>query len=114
MPTPAFTFPTPPTIPSGRKIYDSIMSKIEPELVSSSLPTLNEKYKNETAIEKKARTARYNEAFAKYRKEFNEYIADLEKKVYQYHKAAMRSTEKDSRKKETEELSSIESAINAL
>ena len=113
MPTPTFTFPTPPTIPSGREIYDSIMSKIEPELVSSSLPTLNEKYKNETAIEKKARTARYNEAFAKYYKQYNAYTADLEEQVFRYHKEAMKSIEERSRLLEKSHLSSIGSAINA-
>lgn len=46
------------------RLYDAIMAEIEPELTSTMAPTLKQRYRHETAPEKAARMARYEEAFA--------------------------------------------------
>jgi hypothetical protein len=105
--------PTLPKFPSGQEIYDSIMQKIEPELVSASLPILNEKYKDESPKDKEARKKRYNLAFLKYNKEFKAYMVKLQVQANQYYKDVRLSLEEKSREKETKDLSSIESQIQS-
>lgn len=60
MPTP---FPVTSASLSPR-LYDAIMAEIEPELTSAVAPTLKQKYRHESAAEKAARLARYEQAFA--------------------------------------------------
>lgn len=103
----------PPAIPTGEELYDSIMSKIEPELVSSSLPTLNGKYKDETPDQEKARRDRYNKAFAAYDAEYATTMADLQAKVVQYRKDAFAKVEDQQRALEESELSSLEDSMTA-
>ena len=100
MPTPTFTIPEPPKIPSGEEFYDAVMSEIEPELVSSVIPTLSEKYKNETEEEKQKRCDRYNKAFEDCYKRYALFIADLNQQVHRYQKQAMRSAEEWNRSQE--------------
>ena len=100
MPTPTFTIPEPPKIPSGKEIYDAIMGQIEPELVSTVIPTLPEKYKNETEEEKQKRCDRYNKAFEDCYKRYALFIADLTQQVHRYQKQAMRSAEEWNRSQE--------------
>ena len=105
--------PNPPKIPSGQEIYDSIMQKIEPELVSAVIPTLKEKYKDETPEAKEARKKRYNNAFAKYQKEFKAYMEKIHEESHKYVLDLRNSMEEKSRAKEEDELSSLESQINS-
>ena len=107
------TLPERPKIPTGRELYDSIMSGIEPELVSSVIPTLQEKYKEETPEGKEARKDRYNQAFAEYEKQYQQYVAELEEQVKRYQREGMKSVEAMSREEEEQNLASIEDAINA-
>lgn len=53
-------------IPQDAKaLYDSIMAEIEPDLTTSELPKLTEKYRSESIEELKARGRRYFQAFQK-------------------------------------------------
>lgn len=45
-------------------LYDEIMRHIEPDLLTTVIPTHIEKYKNETAEERKERMTAYDKAFA--------------------------------------------------
>jgi hypothetical protein len=108
MPTQTFTLPEPPKIPSGKEIYDSIMAKIEPELVSQNLPSLKEKYERENPEERGIRGKRYKAAYKKYDAAFKAYIADLERKVNTYRREALKSAEARDRENE---LSSLEALL---
>ena len=107
------TIPPPPKIPSGQEIYDAVMREIEPELISTSLPTLNEKYKDETPVEKEARKERYNKAFAEYYKRYTTRIAQLEEQVRCYRKEAMRSAEAVNTELEQKKLFALENSMSA-
>ena len=107
MPTQTFTLPEPPKIPSGKEIYDRIMSQIEPELVSNSLPTLQKKYQNEKAAEKEARRVRYNRAFAEYHKRYQKLIIELDQQIHRYQREAMRSVEAWSRSREQAQIEEL-------
>jgi RPA family protein len=106
--------PPPIKFLSGKEIYDSIMQQIEPELVSVMLPTLKEKYKNETAEEKTKRKDRYNKAFAKYHEMYTAYMADLDARIHRYHKEAMRSIEDFTRRGEDRALEELETSVFKL
>jgi len=104
---------TPPAIPSGKEIYDSIMVAIDPELLSENLPKLKEQYTDETPEQKKKRAARYNKAFAEYDKRFAVYMAELHGKVAQFRKQAIVEVESHDRKDDDNKMQEIESFFNA-
>ena len=83
------------------------MKQIEPELLSSSLPLLKEKYKNETTEQKEIRRKRYNAAFVKYDELYAVYIADMEARIRRYRREAMQSIEVWSQTREGEKLNDI-------
>ncbi|MEK7137806.1 MAG: hypothetical protein AAB853_06020 [Patescibacteria group bacterium] len=99
--------PTPLTIPTGEEIYDALMSQIEPELTSSQLPLLAEKYKDETPDQKEVRRKRYNAAFAKYDELYTAYVADMDARIHRYHREALRSIEEWSTGQESKKLDDI-------
>lgn len=103
-----------PTIPTGEELYNALMSKIEPDLVTSVLPTLDAKYKGESKEDAAARAKRYEAAFAEYEKQLKAYVAGLQGQVHQYKRAAIQSAEKDERTKEGTELNSLEQAITNI
>ena len=53
-------------------VYDLLMQSIEPDLIRKNLPTLEQKYKNESEAERKARLEYYAECLAL----FDELVAD--------------------------------------
>jgi hypothetical protein len=112
--SPVATFPTPPKIEHGRAMYDSIMGNIEPDLLSTALPMLKEKYKNETPEQKEARRKRYNAAFKKYHETFVTYLADLDARIHRYQREAMRSIEERSRGLEEKQLEEMEASLFKL
>lgn len=112
--TQSTALPVPPTIPSGRAIYDWIMGQIEPELVSSSLPLLKTKYKDETEGEKETRKQRYNAAFAKYYEMYEVYLADLDARIHRYYREALRSIEERNNLQEKQTLDDISVALSEL
>ena len=111
MSTPTITLPTPPKVLSGRETYDSIMKKIEPELLSSSLPLLKEKYKDETSENKEKRRIRYNAAFAKYYEMYRAYVEDMDMRMRRYHRKAMQSIEGRDRQREEQTLNDLTASL---
>ena len=98
---------------SGDAIYDEMMGAIEPELISSQIDGLAEKYKNETPEEAEARKTRYNAAYAEYEKRLSEYLTQKQSEATSRKRKAMSSIEKEDRKVEDEQLSNLESSIFA-
>ena len=99
----------PPPVFTGEEIYDMIMQEIEPELTSYELPTLDEKYKDESPEAAAARAERYNKAFDAYYKRFYEYCSEWGGQFRSFQHAAMRSLEGADREEEHIELQAIES-----
>jgi hypothetical protein len=100
-------------IERGKKIYDEIMAQIDPELVTDSLPTLDEKYKDETAEEAEARRERYNAAFAEYDVRYAQYMTDLGGKVKSLQRTVRAGIENDDRQEEQGALQNLESSISS-
>ena len=103
--------PQMPAFPSGDDVYDGIMSGIEPELTTSQLPLLSEKYENETLEEASKRGARYTAAFADYDKKFAAFSVQIETSVHEYQKHAFASVEEHSKMEEAKDLTNLEKNI---
>ncbi len=112
----------PPVIPidpktgqaDGTAIYDMLMAKIEPDLVTLVIPTLDEKYKTETPEERKARGLRYKDAFEKYDVAYREYMDGMKSGITKFQRDALHSVEQDNRADEQTDLDNLTSAISTL
>jgi hypothetical protein len=98
----------------GRQIYDEIMARIEPELMTDAIDGLKEKYKAETPEESGARSARYDAAFAEYDKQYAAYMLELHGAVRSLQRQVRAGVESDERAEESQELQNLESTISAL
>ncbi len=106
-----------PTIPlelTGEQVFDVIMGAIEPELTSSQVDGLTEKYANETAEEKQAREERYNKAYEEYDRRFALFQAALDAKANEVHRTALRSLESEDRAAEQTDLANLEATLSTL
>ncbi len=97
---------------NGEAMYNMLMMQIEPDLVTSSLPVLNDKYKNETPEQSAARAKRYEAAFAEYEKRLSEYLGNLQQKTHEYRRTALQSAEQDEKDKDNQKLHSLEQAFS--
>lgn len=98
--------------PSGDAIYDEIMGAIEPELKSSQIHGLAEKYKNEKPEEAELRKTRYNAAYVEYEKRLSAYLEQKKTEDAGRKRRAMSTIEKEDRQEEEEQMSSLESNIS--
>ncbi len=101
-------------IPTGDELYSMLMGRIEPDLTVDQLPLLDEKYKDETPEQAKARSVRYEKAFAEYDRQLADYLAKLQAKVRGYQSTARKSLENADRSKESRGLSTLEQTISSL
>ncbi len=100
--------PAAPIVPlNGKELYDSIMSKIEPDLVSSQVVLLPQKYNNEPADLKRERLARYTAAFKKYDETYQTYLGHLRAQIKQYKTDAFAWAEEMSASAETEQMGQL-------
>lgn len=106
--------PLPPAIPGGEEVYDRIMGAIEPELVTAVLPTLADKYANETQAERDARMERYKAAFIKYETEHQKFLMSQEGQVRSYKRGVMSVVEERAGGGEANQLNNIENLISNL
>lgn len=97
----------------GRQVYDMLMSAIEPELVSSVIPTLKAKYKDETPMQKAARGERYREAFKKYDAVYADFIQEATQVVHDSKMEALASAEAKAKEDDTNELNALESQFQS-
>ena len=103
--------PLPELSGGGDEMYDSIMSQIEPELMSANLPFLAERYGNETPEAKQEHMERYQRAFEEYDKRSKELNASLDERVRVYMRTAIRSLEGASQSLEEEDIDTLESQM---
>ncbi len=90
-----------------------IMAEIEPELMTDSLPNLAAKYVSETKEEERARTERYNKAFALYAEQFQAYQEEWQQQWSHYKRQAVSSIEHAAYAEESHDLERLESQFSA-
>lgn len=95
-------------IPSGTEIYDGIMSRIEPELLSTNLKTLDVPYKKETKDEHATRYKRYSKAFAEYKKRYSMWAQNFKRAIKAYKRAVTKAVERLTKGKEDLALLALE------
>lgn len=101
------------TSATGQEIYDLLMAGIEPELITSALPYLEEKYKDETPEQAQERAARYEKAFAEYAKQLGDYMAGMKSGLRKVHLGVMSGFESFDRADDEKLLQSLEQSILA-
>ncbi len=101
-----------PDIPDGLAVYDSIMGEIDEDLTSQGAKKLNEKYRNETPEQTKARAARYDAARDEYDRRYDEWKTRKQSEVYTSIHNAYDLTERIDRSKETPVLDKLEKEMN--
>ena len=105
------------TVPSqdpkvlAEEVYDVLMEGIEPELVRSVVPTLAEKYKDETAEEHAARMERYARAYLKWDEEFKSFMKDVERTAAEAKRKVRKEKESAARAEDQTAINSLTSAI---
>lgn len=105
--------PAPPPIPSGEEVYNMLMEKIEPELMTAQIPLLQEKYKDETPEDAKVRAERYRKAFEEYDKKYAEYQLTIDSSVRVFSHDVLKGAETIATTDDTSALQNIESAISS-
>jgi hypothetical protein len=91
----------------GDALYDSIMSEIEPELVSANSERIAELTKDETEEERKVRAERYEKAFEVYDVKMAEYVSQAKEVSARHKRESLKALERDSRKEEEKQLEEI-------
>ncbi|MDA0376573.1 MAG: hypothetical protein O3A80_04675 [bacterium] len=104
--------PTPPQIKGGEEVYNMIMKEIEPDLVSSVMDTLDEKYAEETEEEKAKRMKRYAAAFVEYEKQYQEYMVRKKGEVKTFGRSMNQSIEAENMSGEAGILGDLESQFS--
>ncbi|MBT4119813.1 MAG: hypothetical protein HOG89_03810 [Candidatus Peribacter sp.] len=105
--------PIPPQLQGGAEVYNMIMGKIEPDLTSDMIDTLDEKYAGETEEEKVERMKKYAAAFIEYQKQFEAYMNDKKAEVKSFGRGLNQSIETDSTNKEASILDDLESQFSS-
>lgn len=94
-------------LPTGTQIYDGIMAKIEPELTTTQLPKLEEKYRDESPEDRQVRMARYDVAFAEYDKQYGSFLMRLKVRADACRKSSRKSSEEANVAEENEHVSEL-------
>lgn len=102
-----------PTVLSPEAVYDLLMNEIEPELVSTNVNGLKEKYRNEKPEQARKRAKRYALAFEEYDRRLDLYINKLNKAMNAYARDAAKSLEAYEQKNNTDNLADLESQISS-
>ncbi|MBM3231028.1 hypothetical protein FJZ28_01750 [Candidatus Peregrinibacteria bacterium] len=101
-----------PDIPSGDKLFATIMGPIEPDLVLTT-EERNAKYTNETPVETAARIERYGKAIATYRKQYADFVNKQTGDIRVFGNALLHDFEGDDQSG-ANALSEIESQISNM
>ncbi len=104
--------PKPKLPPSGQELYDALMGQIEPELVSSELPNMGQRYTTETPEETAKRASRYGQAFLKYQKSYEGFRKMKDEEIVTYRKASFTAVEKESEAKDDEDLTKLDTQFS--
>jgi len=98
-------------IPTGDDIYNNLMGAIEPDLLTTNISLLDEKYKGETKEERQARLERYRQAYNEYDKVYERWITDFTSAVTQFKRDALHSAEADAKTEDQKDLDALETQI---
>lgn len=108
----------PPSIPdipaSGEDIYNTIMGGILPELMIPIVYSLEEKYKDESPEERKARGQQYKEAYEKYDKQYAEYVQKKDEEMKKFGRDMGTWVEGVYREDEEKQLKNLESSMSSI
>lgn len=101
-------------IPQNAKaLYDLIMAEIEPDLLTSELPKLTEKYQSESLEELKARGRRYFQAFQKFKVALTTKASEIGTQADALHDFIRKTLELLSVEQDTENLDRLETSIQS-
>jgi hypothetical protein len=100
-------------LPSGREVYDTLMRRINPSLVTDKLPHLDDGFGDESPEQRKIRYAKYQEDFARYSEAYEQWIAQTKAAADTYCRQALKSAESGSRTQETSTLQHLETQLNS-
>lgn len=92
----------------AEKVYNKIMSDIDTDLLLENIPTLDQKYVNETEAEHAARMARYKKSYKKFDEEMKNFLADVRGRSRQTKRAALYKEEKSDRVDDINTLENLE------
>ena len=81
------------SLPSGREVYDTLMRRINPELVTDKLPHLDDGFADETPEQRNVRYAKYQEDFAQYNEAYAQWIEQTKAAADSYCRQALQSAE---------------------
>lgn len=104
------TFKTPPAL-TGEEMYDMIMARIEPDLMTHMLPLLDDLYSYETPEQRAAREEWYTKVFAQFEIEYARFANGMKNYYTSVRKKALsmvRAVKEDAEKVST---TSIEDSI---
>ena len=99
--------------PIDPQMYDTLMAKINPELTTEGLKTLDAKYKNETPEQAKVRAAAYEKSFAEYDRLAETQLSKMKSASRTYRRQAMQTVEHMERKDEESAMEQMEKAMAA-
>lgn len=102
----------PSTPGTSEWFYDEIMRHIEPDLLTTVIPTHAEKYNDETQEERVERMKAYDAAFAIFDKVAEEYEKEFMEDVQKLKKQSRSKVMKEEKKERKQELSNIEKIID--
>jgi hypothetical protein len=97
----------------GIALYNSIMSQIEPDLVTTHLQALYPIIDKDTPEQRKERAARYTAAFMEYEKRFRSRNTAWDAEFKKFKHEAMHAVEEIVLEEEAKNLSSLESSISS-
>ena len=114
MPNPVQTSGTsmPFSIPSGQEVFDSIMRKIEPDLTSDAVTTLDAKYVSESEADKKARMERYKKAFVTYQERYKAFQQKQQSDIRLVSRSMQKNVESKATEMDNSDIQNIESAMS--
>lgn len=92
----------------AEKVYNQIMQEIDEDLLLENIPTLDNKYANETKTEHAARMKRYEKSYSMFDAEMNNFLTDVHGRSRKSKRAALKKKEKSAQVEENTILESLE------
>lgn len=107
------TTPSELRIPSGEEVYNGIMGRIDSDLLTTVIPTLEEKYKGESESARAVRLERYKKSYEEYDKQYAVWEQDVRALVARARREALQTAEKKERVAEEQLLQNLDSQMAA-
>lgn len=105
--------PNPQKPHSAEWIYDEIMRHIEPELMLDSIPTLEQRYQEESDEDRTARLGQYQKAFAIYDEAYPQVMGLLDEGARAIRKNAKAVAMQQEQEEKDAEVAAIERIIDS-